>query len=258
MYVGMTNHIELQEQIALYALGGLPEEDAARLAEHLDICPSCRAEWSNYQFVAQELLEQVPPQTAPARVATRLQNITTADARRAHPRTAPVSGSPASGPFWRQPLTWQRRLVALGVIALALLLGAVGGYAFGSRTRNETSGEVMRLIAAPDLKYVSLRSSGGSMRDNGYICITADNATGLLWLYNLQPLDRNHVYQVWLSDDTAPYNGGTFRADVEGRAVAVVHAPRPLNQYREIRITIEPAAGSQAPTMPGVIGGKLD
>lgn len=253
------NHQEIQDQIPLYALGSLPAQDAAHLTQHLDICPSCRAELNEYQFVADELLEQVPLQTAPARLAVRLQNIVHSEAKRGFTQNAAAERNVRRDPpFWQKPLVLPRWAFAVALVAILLLLGGTGVLAYRLRTTSSMSREVTQLLTTRDLRYVSLTSGGMMPGDNGYICIEADNSTGLLWLYNLPPLDADHVYQVWLRNDTVRDNGGTFRADGHGRAVAVVHGLRPLNQYQEIGITIEPAAGSQAPTTPRVIGGRFD
>src|SRR4051812_2585060 len=73
-------HSQIQEQIPLYALGGLPKDEAAQLAEHLAVCPGCRALLSEYEFVADELLLQVPAETAPASIGANLLRIAQADA----------------------------------------------------------------------------------------------------------------------------------------------------------------------------------
>jgi Anti-sigma-K factor rskA, C-terminal len=71
-------------------------------------------------------------------------------------------------------------------------------------------------------------------------------------------VDQQHVYQVWMRDNTGRVNGGTFRADGEGRAIAVIQAPQPLSSYNDIGITVEPVMGSDWPTTPRIVGGKLD
>jgi hypothetical protein len=74
----------------------------------------------------------------------------------------------------------------------------------------------------------------------------------------MDPLDYDHTYQVWIRDNGNRYDAGTFRANHDGRAVAVVHAPRPFGDFQEIGITVEPVGGSDWPTTPRVVGGRLD
>lgn len=260
-------HTEIQEQVPLYALGGLSVEETARIRQHLDICPSCRALLSEYQFVAQELLEQVPPRTAPARIGVRLQNLAEADVRSAR-RSRPLDGQEvpervaAAGNkphFWNRQLALPRWVFAVILIVLLFLLGATGALALQIQQSGASAAQVMQLFTTRDLKYVMLTSNTGVPgRGDGFICLAKDKSAALLWLYNLQPLDHDHVYQVWLRRDTVRENGGTFRAGYDGRAVALIQAPRPLSEYQEIGISVEPAAGSEWPTTPQVVGGKLD
>ncbi len=251
-------HSQVQEQIPLYAVGGLTEDESARVAQHLDVCPSCRALWSEYQFVAAELLEHVPPQIVPAHVGARLLNLAAADARRDASFEKRRAARSERARFWERGVTMPRWAFGLLAIFLLFLFGAVGAFAWQSQKSNAQAAQVQQLFAARNLKFVPIRSEDAAANDKGYLCLTAQNSTGLLWLYNLAPLDHEHVYQVWLRDNMGRENGGTFRADYDGRAVAVIQAPRPLGEYQEIGITIEPTGGSLAPTTPRVFVGKLD
>lgn len=248
----MMSHFEIQEQIPLFAVDGLSAQETARVAEHLAQCAACRALLSEYEFVAAELLETVPPATAPARIGVRLQNPARADTK----QNAPIGT--ARNNFWNQSLALPRWAFALGVVAFLLLLGTVGAWGLQMQQRDAASQQVLSLLSARDLRFVELTSAGDAPSNNGFLCVASENSTALLWLYNLPPLDAASAYQVWLRDGTLRDNGGLFRADAQGRAVAVIRAPRPLNEYDEIGITVEPVGGSPAPTTPRVIGGKLD
>jgi anti-sigma-K factor RskA len=249
-------HSELQEQIPLYALGGMSEQEAARLAEHLEVCPACRALLSEYQFVADELLTQVPAQAAPARIGVRLENLAAADARRTLP-AQPAAQAKREG-FWNKRLVIPRWGLALVLLGLLLLLVAGGALAFMLPRPTGTADGVAQMLAARNLEFVALNRAGMPDDGVGFICLTRDGSTGLLWLYGLDPLDHDHTYQVWLRENGTRVSGGTFRSDYEGRAVAVISAPQPFGSYKEIGITVEPKMGSAAPTGDRVIEGRLD
>jgi anti-sigma-K factor RskA len=251
-------HSEIQEQVSLYALGGLAADESARVAQHLDVCPACRALLSEYQFVAGELLEHVPPAAVPARVGVRVLNLAAADAKRDAVFEKQRVGENKRARFWEDKLLLPRWAFALLAGILLLLFGAAGVWAWQLQQSNAQAMQVQQLFAARNLKYVAIKSQDAAADDKGYLCLTAQNSMGLLWLHNLAPLDHDHVYQVWLRDNMTRANGGTFRADYDGRAVAVIQAPRPLGEYQEIGITIEPVGGSIAPTTPRVFVGKLE
>lgn len=247
-------HWEIQEYIPLYAVGGLSAEESSRLAQHLDVCSGCRALLSEYRFVADELLENVPAQTAPARLGVRLQNLAEADAR----KSSTGKETEKRPPFWGERISFPRWALALVLGALLLLVGATGTLALQATRSDSTPQQVMQLLSARNIRFVDLTPEAAATNTGGFLCTAQNNSTGLLWLYNLEPLDRDKVYQVWLRVNGTRESGGTFRSNYDGRAVAVVQASRPLNEYKEIGITIEPVSGSRQPTTPGVLRGKLD
>lgn len=252
-------HSELRDQIPLYALGELSATDSARLDEHLTVCPSCRALLSEYQFVAGELLEQVPIKTPPPRIGVRLQNITLADVQ--NPPARALRNASDSGekvPFWKGRLAFPRWAAVLALLAVLFLIGVSGALAWELQQRDNASAQVMQLLNTRNLQFVEMTGAGTSPTKNGFLCANAENPTGLLWLYGLEQLDHDHVYQVWLRTNGTRDSGGTFRADYDGRAVALVNAPHPLGDYTEIGITVEPVPGSTGPTTPRVVGGKMD
>lgn len=252
-------HAELQDQIPLYALGDLPADETARLETHLAVCPSCRALLAEYQFVADELLEQVPPQTAPARIGVRLENLAQSDAKKAGSGSSSNLSAPARKlPFWKRPFALPRWAAACALIAILLLLGVSSALAWQMQQRDNVPDQVVQLLSARGLEFVEMTSPGVDPSNHGFLCKNSANPTGLLWLYGLEPLDYDHVYQVWLRDDNTRVSGGTFRADHDGRAVAVINAPQPLGNYSEIGITVEPVPGSTDPTTQRVVGAHLD
>lgn len=252
-------HAELQDQIPLYALGDLPADESARLETHLAVCPACRALLAEYQFVAQELLEQVPSQTAPARIGVRLQNIAQADAKKARPGSdTELTGPAPKIPFWKRPFALPRWAATFALIAILLLLGVSSALAWQLQQRDNVPEQVVQLLSARGLEFVEMTSPGADPSNHGFLCKNSANPTGLLWLYGLEPLDYDHVYQVWLRNNDTRVSGGTFRPDHDGRAVAVINAPQPLGDYTEIGITVEPVPGSTDPTTQRVVGAHLD
>ncbi len=245
----------MQELVTLYAVGGLSAEETARASDHLATCPACRALLSEYQAVANELLETVPAQPAPRRVGVRLQNLVTADASRLH---RPLPTARTRTPFWNQVIMLPRWGAALALLAFLFLFGLLGALAWQGAQRDAQARQVMQLLTGRELRFVELTGASGTSGSKGFLYVEPDNPTALLWLYDMPPLDPAHVYQVWLRHDGARDNGGIFRVDAQGRTLAVIQAPRPFKSYLDVGITIEPEAGSDAPTTARVIGAKLD
>ena len=89
-------------------------------------------------------------------------------------------------------------------------------------------------------------------------CRTIDGeTTALLSVYNLAPLPRDQVYQVWLLEGDERYSGGVFTVDSTGFGLGVVVPAAPLAEFDAIGITVEPAQGSGGPTGTHVLTGEF-
>ena len=89
-------------------------------------------------------------------------------------------------------------------------------------------------------------------------CRTIDGeTTALLSVYNLAPLPRDQVYQVWLLKGDERYSGGVFTVDSTGFGLGVVVPAAPLAEFDAIGITVEPAQGSGGPTGTHVLTGEF-
>jgi hypothetical protein len=51
--------------------------------------------------------------------------------------------------------------------------------------------------------------------------------------------------------------GGTFAVDTTGIATLVVQAPREVNAFQQVMLTIEPTGGSAHPSQQVVLQGSL-
>ena len=85
------------------------------------------------------------------------------------------------------------------------------------------------------------------MRTTGHLVFLASN---------MAPVSSARAYELWLIPETgAPIPAGTFKPDAHGSAV-IVNPPLPRGvEAKAFAVTIEPEAGSAAPTtQPIMIG----
>ncbi len=266
-------HTEIQDLIPLLALGGMADSERAELETHLATCQSCRALLTEYAFVAEELQAEVPQLQPSAQLESRLmQRVpmrpTQANALPAfkQPPTAPkpapaVKGTPRKPGFWQQPVPVARWAFAFAALIALLLLGVSGMLALQvQRTGGLNANQVAQLFASNQRKFVELTvgSPGQGEQLEGYVYLSPENPTALVWFNNLKQLDADHVYQIWLRKDTQRISAGLFHAGMDGHAMVIINAPKMLGNYTDIGVTVEPATGSPGPTTPRVIGGKLD
>jgi anti-sigma-K factor RskA len=73
----------------------------------------------------------------------------------------------------------------------------------------------------------------------------------------MNPLPADQAYQLWYINegDTAPKPGPTITVNEQGYGVADVASDTP--NYDQLAVTVEPASGSQSPTLPIVLEGNL-
>ena len=70
-------------------------------------------------------------------------------------------------------------------------------------------------------------------------------------------LEPGKTYQAWLVQDGQRVSAGTFGVNRDGYGVLIINSGKPVTEYQQLGITVEPAGGSPAPTTPRVMGGEL-
>jgi anti-sigma-K factor RskA len=238
-------HDELAESIPLLALDALPGAERDALRRHVATCRSCRQLLAQYEQVTDALLADVPPAPPPAGLEQRLrQRIAGVSQVR-----APQAGRsvPRALPRW----AWAGAALALLVvlIGLALLLRAPEG-------KPEDS-EVAKMLQTPGTVRVSIKGTDRSPNSIGEAIVNPISPVGYLLVDNLSALPEKQVYQVWLFRSSDKDSAALFTVDDKGHAAVHLWAPRALNAYQEMGVTVEPLGGSPWPTTPRVINGTL-
>jgi Anti-sigma-K factor rskA, C-terminal len=113
-----------------------------------------------------------------------------------------------------------------------------------SAQRAET---VSAILAAPDLVRINL--TGGAV-ERSFAQLLLSRTRGLvLSASRLPPAPPQMTYQLWLLTTAAPVSAGLFVPDANGRATVVVDVPpRVAGPVVGAQVTVEPSAGSQAPS----------
>lgn len=217
------------KQLAAYALGCLAPEEAAAVAHHLQYCDRCRADLRAYEEVTSCLALAAPDVEPSAGLRARVMAQATAASRRLRP---------APGRLHRL-LVWAG-WAAVVVLALVSLL-------LWQRMRSlATRPQVVALNATE-----AAPGAGGSL-------MVEDAYTGVLVVHNLEQLDAERQYQLWLVDaDGQRDSGCVFSVGDDGSATLRVASPLPLPSYASVGVTVEPTGGSPGPTGAKVLGGQF-
>jgi anti-sigma-K factor RskA len=222
----VTPHEQLLDGVAAYALGLLPAAEAAQIAEHLESCEACRAEY--------RLLR--PAVTAVAYSAEACEDAATGAAVPSPLLKARIMKR-VRAEAARQPQTrvWPAYFFAAACLAIAILTGL----AYASlNVRMATQQQMVADITASDSQHYPF--SGGEVLTHGerlYIMV-----------HKMPPPPPGHVYQAWTlakgaktvapSSTFAPGSGGT----------AAVRLPEGATTVAAVAVSVEPEGGSQQPT----------
>lgn len=237
----MRDHDQFIELIPAYAVGATDADETRAVEAHLRACPACRALAEEYRSLSDDLLFAAPPAFAPVGL--------TEDLRKKLGNTA---AAPAPRPGW---LSWLRtRGLALGGVALALLL--LTNVYWATRV-NSLERQARDFVAVTQSYGITLQVADGTAHADGVVYAKPDSQLALLCVYALPQLEKDQTYQAWLVRDGQRVSAGTFSVNHNGYGALLIDADRPVGDYQQLGITVEPAGGSPAPTTPRVMGGDL-
>jgi len=208
---------ECLEQLELYLVGTLPEEEAAAVRFHLHTCQTCAAEAAAYAPLIEALHYTPLLVAAPPTLVERVAAIPAQ-----HPRAAAHSRR-TRWSFWNA-----RDLIA----HLA-----------------EDQWRAVRLNVDEPLQTTSVQAVF-------YYPKNDPTTPGYLIIRNLPPPPAGKAYQLWLiRPNGVRDNGGLFTGG--DTVVLPVKPPTDWHTYQGVGVTIEPAKGSPSPTGPRVLNGGL-
>ena len=240
---------ELRDSFELYALGLLEEgEEKDEIRAHLGRgCAACDANMKDALAVQALLLSQAPEVVPPARLKRRVM-----------------------GAVGIQPMgwTWFAAACAAAMLMLALWFNVVAGdrgrqLAEVRQTLTQTEAErdkleaVFRFLEEPETRQVNFGAPETQPpRGNVYV---HPRLGVLLIAANLPALAADKTYEMWLlpKNGGAPRPAGLFQSSQAGSALHTLPQALNLNEVGGVAVTVEPAAGSLAPTLPIVFAAQI-
>jgi len=230
------SHEEVNDLLALDAIGALEPSDKGEMERHVSTCESCRQLAAQYADVASLLpaaLEQVPP---PARLRRNLMAQVYGEA---------TSAAPA--PWWRRLVTAIPANRAITVVAAAAMAAVVAVVIWGVAGRGSTPAPVSYVV------------SGGTSQQSvtGTLDVDATRTQSILTVHGLAALPRTEVYEVWLIPKHGAPKGVAFLTPDPSGGVYTAVVNGSLAGYTTIAATNEPSGGSPGPTGAQVLIGQL-
>ena len=226
----MNEHV--QDELEAYALGALDRADAERVAQHLAVCPSCRAEAATLAEVVDTLPETVTPREPRPVLRDRILAAARAD-------TAPAR---APARQWSFGAVRAPRLALAALFASVIVLGAADIEAY-QRTAAITAErddfyaliESMRqggrewYMAGKD----AFATAGGTLYDP-----RADGKQPFVLFHDLPPIASGKVLTVWLvSPDSTWARAATFHPN--GKDIQAVRINMEVSGFDRCAVTLE-------------------
>jgi hypothetical protein len=265
-----------QDDIALLALGVLPESEARTLAAHIASCAECRALYRDLRGAA-DLVgygAEAPPgdidELAAARLKSRVMGAVRADAATASATASARRAEPALAE--RAATPWYASLAVAAAIALALLTGVDdlslrsqrGEYrdriadlqkraatqawqAAAARAQAHELATRLAEVTAPGSKHFDV-PGGEVVTSGGHVFIALRDAPA-------PPAGK--VYQAWTLAKGASTVAPSVTFSPAANGVTLIELPQSSAGLAAVAVSIEPAGGSKAPTSKPAFVRKL-
>lgn len=171
-----------------------------------------------------------------------------ADAPAAPDAPAAVPAGPAAA---RAQARWFSRpalLVTAAAAAVALFVGGVLTADILRPSGPSASDQLATIVAAPDVTTTTADVAGGATAT-----LVASESVGLSAMVfdGLDPLSDDERYALWYITDGVPTPAGLFAVDGDGAVVQVLEGA--FEAGTVVGVTVEPAAGSPAPTSDPIV-----
>lgn len=138
----------------------------------------------------------------------------------------------------------------IGVAAAAVI--ALGGVGVGAYVANQND-PLTQVLQAQDVREATVNVSGGG---TATVSIAPSKDALVVRMKDVPPPPEGKVYQMWLipKDGSTPVSQGLMDAEALSKPAVV----KGIHSAAALGITVEPAGGSSAPTLPTVAAATLN
>jgi anti-sigma-K factor RskA len=256
----MSVHEQFADDLPLYAMGALEGNERLAVEEHLLGCFVCQRELEQLRGDLALLGLSVSGSKPPSRCRKRLLAAIAKEPRRRLTRFSVRE-------IWLSVFAW--------VIAVAAMVAILALFEQNTSLRRRIAGlearftaeqqqlmEAKELIASlnsPEAVHFTLVEGKALPQPQGRAFYVTRNGTLLFLASDMPQLPPQKTYELWLIPSAgAPIPAGLFTPDTSGSAT-VINPPLPTGvKAKTFAITIEPKAGSPAPTsQPIMVGTRV-
>ncbi|TLM75923.1 anti-sigma factor domain-containing protein [Pseudarthrobacter sp. NamB4] len=259
----------------LYALDAVTEEERKAIEEYISAAQAAeRSAFDERVRQARETLartfrvEEEPPADLFGRIVAQLpEQERRPDAAASPPAAVPAPGYAAPGhaqpaqPAGMDELAQVRQLREerrrpgstrrwlAGIAAAAAI--ALGGVGVGSYLADQND-PLNQVVRADDVREASVDVAGGG---TATVLVSPSEDAAVVKMNGVPAPPAGKVYQMWLipKDGSAPVSQGLMDAEALSKPAVV----QGISSAAALGITVEPAGGSQSPTLPTVAAAPL-
>ena len=124
-----------------------------------------------------------------------------------------------------------------------------------TQRRLEVAEAFRSLVAQPSTRVATLAGLPAAPAARGRVVWSADRREAVLLTAGLPPAPAGKAYEAWVIAAGAPIAAGVFRTDNLGAAVHALPRLEDMAHAKTFAVTLEPEAGTAAPTGPMVLAG---
>jgi hypothetical protein len=238
---------DLKDAFELYSLGLAEEEERSEIEAHLARdCETCQRNLREALAVNALMLASVPPAKPRARLKRRI-----------------LGGLGIHPSGWG----WLGALAAACLAAVAVWLsiqerhrsdelGQARQNLFQMRAERDRLQQALSFLDQPETEQVNF-GKGQPRPPRGSVFVNPKLGV-LLIAGNLPPLAPGRTYEMWvIPKGGAPVAAGLFQAGQDGSAIHILPGPVDAASLGAIAVSVEPQAGSRAPTTTPIIVATL-
>lgn len=242
------------EHVVDYLNGTLTEEEMHEFEEHLKNCADCQ----EIVELTGELPYLAEPTEPPAEMKTRiLANVFAEEPEESEmqpepkltPAPTPVA-MPAIKP--KRKTAWQMPLIA-AVLLLSLLGNAYAFFQLSDREAVKTAEPeepALREVVLQPSEAFAGAAQAKLIQDEDSLDVVVAGA-------ELDRLQEDEIYQVWLIKEGKPIPAGAFTPSQTGEGAAYFSLKENTEGWDTIAITLEPKAGNQLPEGEVVLSSEI-
>ncbi len=275
----MSAHEQFAEDLALYALGALQGEERSVLERHLSTCHDCALE---LDYLRGDMALLALSTAGPQPTLRSRERLLKAVSREAKQHFTPKEASRWSflpwvlaatlvvvaGFLWHHNIGLEKDLAELRTRSqqqkwqLAATSDVEKDVAELQRRLKQQEGqlrkarEILSTLTASDALRVTLVAAKTPPQPQGKAFFVKQRASLIFLASNMAALPTNKSYQLWvIPKQGAPVSAGLFKPDARGSAT-LIEPPLPAHlEPKAFAITVEPEAGSPAPTSKPILLG---